>query len=124
MKEVIISATKTSKTINELPIPATIITEKEITEYNANKLYDIITNQTGIISVPTRSGSQGNQIQGLDAAYTTILIDGFQIIGRAFGALDLNRIFQALEFDLPKHNLKNFLHLALETHVQKNLQFR
>ena len=92
MKEVIISATKTSKTINELPIPATIITGKEITEYNANKLYEIITKQTGIISVPTRTGTEGIQIQGLDASYTTILIDGFPIIGRAFGTLDLNRI--------------------------------
>ena len=31
-------------------------------------------------------------MQGLDASYTTILIDGFPIIGRSFGALDLNRI--------------------------------
>ena len=31
-------------------------------------------------------------MQGLDASYTTILLDGFPIIGRSFGALDLNRI--------------------------------
>ena len=31
-------------------------------------------------------------MQGLDASYTTILIDGFPVIGRSFGALDLNRI--------------------------------
>lgn len=92
IKEVMISATKTSQTINQLPVPVVIISEKEISAFSANKLYDIITTQTGIISVPTRTGTQGLQMQGLDAAYTTILINGFPIIGRSFGALDLNRI--------------------------------
>ena len=92
IQEVIISATKTSQTINQLPIPVVIISEKEIKEFSASKLSDVITKQTGIISVPTRTGTEGLQMQGLDASYTTILIDGFPIIGRSFGALDLNRI--------------------------------
>ena len=92
IQEVIISATKTSKSIDELPIPVTIISEKEIQEFSASKLYDVITKQTGIVSVTTKTGTEGLQMQGLDASYTTILIDGFPIIGRSFGALDLNRI--------------------------------
>ena len=92
IQEVIISATKTSQTINQLPIPVVIISEKEIKEFSASKLSDVITKQTGIVSVPTRTGTEGLQMQGLDASYTTILIDGFPVIGRSFGALDLNRI--------------------------------
>lgn len=92
IQEVIISATKTSQAINQLPIPVVIISEKEIKEFSASKLSDVITKQTGIVSVPTRTGTEGLQMQGLDASYTTILIDGFPIIGRSFGALDLNRI--------------------------------
>ncbi|MEC7864130.1 MAG: Plug domain-containing protein, partial [Bacteroidota bacterium] len=92
LKEVMISATKTSQTINELPVPVVIISEKEIKEFSASKLFDVITKQTGIVSVPTRTGTEGLQMQGLDASYTTILIDGVPIIGRSFGALDLNRI--------------------------------
>jgi outer membrane receptor for ferrienterochelin and colicins len=92
LEEVTISATKTSKSIDELPIPVTIISEKEIQEFSASKLYDVITKQTGIVSVTTKTGTEGLQMQGLDASYTTILIDGFPIIGRSFGALDLNRI--------------------------------
>ena len=92
IQEVIISATKTSKSIDELPIPVTIISEKEIQEFSASKLYDVITKQTGIVSVTTKTGTEGLQMQGLDASYTTILIDGFPVIGRSFGALDLNRI--------------------------------
>ena len=92
LEEVTISATKTSKSLDELPIPVTIISEKEIQEFSASKLYDVITKQTGIVSVTTKTGTEGLQMQGLDASYTTILIDGFPIIGRSFGALDLNRI--------------------------------
>jgi outer membrane receptor for ferrienterochelin and colicins len=92
INEVTISATKTSKSIDELPIPVTIISEKEIQEFSASKLYDVITKQTGIVSVSTKTGTEGLQMQGLDASYTTVLIDGFPIIGRSFGALDLNRI--------------------------------
>ncbi len=92
IQEVIISATKTSKFIEELPIPATIISEKELQEFSASKLYDVITKQTGIVSVTTKTGTEGLQMQGLDASYTTILIDGFPVIGRSFGVLDLNRI--------------------------------
>ena len=92
LQEVTISATKTSKLIDDLPIPVTIITEKEIQEFSASKLYDVITKQTGIVSVTTKTGTEGLQMQGLDASYTTILIDGFPVIGRSFGTLDLNRI--------------------------------
>jgi len=87
-----ISATKTSKSIDELPIPISIISEKEVQEFSASKLYDVITKQTGIVSVTTKTGTEGVQMQGLDASYTTILIDGFPVIGRSFGTLDLNRI--------------------------------
>ena len=92
LKEIIISAAKTSKSIDKLPIPIMIISEKEIKEFGSSKLYDVIKRQTGIVSVTTKTGTEGLQMQGLDASYTTILLDGFPIIGRSFGALDLNRI--------------------------------
>ncbi|MEZ0131796.1 TonB-dependent receptor plug domain-containing protein, partial [Flavobacterium sp. LBUM151] len=34
----------------------------------------------------------GVQIQGLDAAYTMILIDGVPLVGRSSGVLDLSRV--------------------------------
>ena len=92
LEEIIISATMSERDLDKLPIPTTIISEKEIMLSNASKLYDVINIQTGIISVPTKTGTEGLQMQGLDASYITILVDGFPIIGRSFGALDLNRI--------------------------------
>ena len=92
LEEVTISATKTAKSIAKLPIPVMIISEKEIKEFGSSKLFDVIKRQTGIVSVTAKTGTEGLQMQGLDASYTTILLDGFPIIGRSFGALDLNRI--------------------------------
>ena len=92
LEEIIISATMSERDLDKLPIPTTIISEKEIMLSNASKLYDVINIQTGIISVPTKTGTEGLQMQGLDASYITILIDGFPIVGRSFGSLDLNRI--------------------------------
>ncbi|MDB9910145.1 TonB-dependent receptor [Flavobacteriales bacterium] len=92
LEEVTISATKTAKSIAKLPIPVMIISKTEIEEFGSSKLFDVIKRQTGIVSVTTKTGTEGLQMQGLDASYTTILLDGFPIIGRSFGALDLNRI--------------------------------
>ena len=92
MKTINISATKSNKSLDALPIPATLISEKEIIKTGASKLDEVISKQTGIISVPTKTGTEGLQIQGIDASYTAILLDGYPIIGRSFGALDLNRI--------------------------------
>lgn len=92
VKTVNISATKSSTSLDNLPIPATLINKKEITEAGASKLDEVISKQTGIISVLTKTGTEGFQIQGLDASYTTILLDGCPIIGRSFGVLDLNRV--------------------------------
>jgi outer membrane receptor for ferrienterochelin and colicins len=91
-KQVSISATKSSKSLDALPIPGSIIDKKEIAETAATKLDEVIEKQTGIVSVPTKTGTKGVQMQGLDASYTAILLDGCPMIGRSFGALDLNRI--------------------------------
>ncbi|SVC19909.1 uncharacterized protein METZ01_LOCUS272763, partial [marine metagenome] len=91
-KEVSISATKSSKSLDVVPIPGSIIGKKEITETAATKLDEVIEKQTGIIIVPTKIGTKGVQMQGLDASYTAILLDGCPMIGRSFGTLDLNRI--------------------------------
>jgi len=92
INEVTISAAKSSKSLEGLPLPTSVISEKEIIKSGASKLDELITKETGIVSVATKTGTEGLQMQGLDASYITILLDGSPIIGRSFGALDLNRI--------------------------------
>ena len=82
LNEVIISATKISQTRSQIPLPVVIISEQEIKRFSSSKLYDVIIDQTGIVSVTTKTGTEGLQMQGLDASFSTILIDGLPIIGR------------------------------------------
>ena len=92
LDEVLITATRTIRQLSSLPLPAQIITKNEIREINAIRLNDLLTEQTGLITVPDFGGGEGIQLQGLDAQYTLILIDGMPLVGRLAGTLDLNRI--------------------------------
>ncbi len=92
LNEVIITATRTVRQLSSLPLPAQIVTKKEIKAVNSLRLSDILEEQTGLVSVSDFGGGEGIQLQGLDSQYTLILIDGVPLIGRSAGTLDLNRI--------------------------------
>ena len=87
-----INTTKNINSMSTVPFPVHIINDKEIFLTGNNLLNDVLKNQTGIITTSTKTGTQGVQMQGLDASYIPILIDGFPLIGRSFGVLDLKRI--------------------------------
>ena len=86
------SATKTVRQLSTLPLPAKLISIDEISLSNSSRLSDILDDQIGIFIVPDFGGGNGIQIQGLDSEYTLLLVDGYPIIGRQSGTLDLDRI--------------------------------
>jgi outer membrane receptor for ferrienterochelin and colicins len=86
------TATRTERVLSSLPLPMTVITSEAIIKSGVTRLNEILNEQTGIILIPDESGFEGVQIQGLDAAYTMILIDGIPLVGRSSGVLDLSRI--------------------------------
>ncbi len=90
LHEVIVTATRTIRQLSSLPLPAQIVSKKEIKSINALRLNDILSEQTGLTIV--RDHGEGLQMQGLDSDYTLILIDGMPLIGRTAGTLDLSRI--------------------------------
>lgn len=92
LDEVILSATRTNRQLSSLPLPAQIISSSQIKQSGSLRLTDILNEQTGLITVPDFGGGIGIQMQGVDAQYTLILIDGVPFIGRSAGTLDLNRI--------------------------------
>ena len=92
LDEVIISATKTLRQLSTLPLPAKLISKEEIIKSNSSSLTEILDDQIGIFIVPDFGGSNGVQMQGLDSEYTLLLIDGYPLIGRQSGTLDLDRI--------------------------------
>ncbi|PHS67959.1 MAG: TonB-dependent receptor [Flavobacterium sp.] len=92
LDEVIITATRTIRQLSSLPLPAQIVTNKDIKRSNSIRLNDILNEQTGLITVPDFGGGEGIQLQGLDSQYTLILIDGVPLVGRLAGTLDISRI--------------------------------
>ncbi|MBS1550295.1 MAG: TonB-dependent receptor [Bacteroidetes bacterium] len=89
---VLITGTRTSRTQSTLPIPTQVITGESIRASGVSRLNEIIQEQTGLVTVPDFGGGEGVQIQGLDAAYVMILLDGQPLFGRSAGTLDLSRI--------------------------------
>lgn len=92
LQEVIITGTRTQRSIATLPLPTQIITGESIQKTGVSRLNEIIQEQTGLITIPDFGGGEGIQMQGLDASYVMILIDGQPLFGRSAGTLDLNRI--------------------------------
>ncbi|MCF6279747.1 MAG: TonB-dependent receptor [Flavobacteriaceae bacterium] len=92
LDEVIISATRTVRQLSSLPLPAQIVSKREIKSINAIRLNDILNEQTGLTTVSDFGGGEGIQLQGLDSQYTLILVDGVPLVGRSAGTLDLSRI--------------------------------
>ena len=93
LDEVVITATKNEKNIDNITIPVHLISKSQIQKNGFLRLTDVLTEQTGLVVVPQVNG-QGNgiQIQGMDPAYTLILVDGEPLIGRNTGGLELNRV--------------------------------
>lgn len=93
LREIIVSATRTQRQLSSLPLPAQIVSKKELEAANSVRLSDILNEQTGLITIPPISGQgEGIQLQGLDSQYTLLMIDGVPLVGRSAGTLDLSRL--------------------------------
>ncbi len=86
----IVTATRTEQKAGDSPIPVYLISKEEIKHSGSSKLDDILKEQTGI-SI-TNFLYSGVQMQGLDPAYSLILINGEPLVGRNGGTIDLSRI--------------------------------
>ena len=92
LEEVVVTATRTKRNLSSLPLPTSIITSEAISKAGSTRLSEILFEQTGLVTIPDFGGAEGIQVQGLDAAYTLILIDGVPLVGRSAGTLDLSRV--------------------------------
>uniref|UniRef100_UPI00404A77C8 TonB-dependent receptor plug domain-containing protein n=1 Tax=Flavobacterium sp. TaxID=239 RepID=UPI00404A77C8 len=92
LDEVVITGTRTARNAANLPMPIQIIDAKTIQNSGVSRLNEILQEQTGLVTVTDFGGGEGIQMQGLDAAYTLLLIDGQPLMGRTAGTLDLSRI--------------------------------
>ena len=91
--EVMVTATRTEKNVADIPLPVTIIGRQEIQQKGMVRLNEVLAEQSGIVLVEDHG--TGIQLQGFDAKYTLILIDGEPVVGRSSGTLELSRITMA-----------------------------
>ncbi|MCW9707545.1 TonB-dependent receptor [Fodinibius salsisoli] len=87
---VVVTATRSSRDIEEVPEPVTVISDKQIKASGNTRLSEILAEQTGLTL--TSDHGTGIQVQGFSSDYTKIMIDGQPLIGRTAGTLNLDRI--------------------------------
>jgi outer membrane receptor for ferrienterochelin and colicins len=90
LDEVVVTATRTLRSVKDVPVPVTIINQKNIERIGALRLNEVLAEQAGL-QIITDHGT-GIQLQGLSSDYILILIDGEPVIGRTAGTLDLTRL--------------------------------
>ncbi len=90
LQEVVVAATRTDRTVEDLPLPVTVLTSKQVQETGGARLSEVLREQTGL-QISSDHGA-GLQMQGLDSDYILILLDGEPLIGRTAGTFDLDRI--------------------------------
>jgi len=93
LSEVIITATRTEKNVADIPLPVAIVGKEEMQQKAMVRLNEVLAEQPGIVLVEDHG--TGIQLQGFEAKYTLILIDGEPVIGRSSGTLELSRITMA-----------------------------
>lgn len=86
---IVVTGTRTEKQLTATPITTDVVTGKEIQKAGYVTLDNVLAEQTGLAIV--HDHGTGIQIQGFDAAYALILVDGEPMIGRKAGTLDLTR---------------------------------
>ncbi|MDZ7695084.1 MAG: TonB-dependent receptor [Balneolaceae bacterium] len=87
---VVVTATRTRRDLEEVPVPVTVVPKKEIQSTGSMRLSEVLAEQTGLVL--NSDHGTGIQVQGFASEYTLIMLNGQPLIGRTAGTLDLSRI--------------------------------
>jgi len=97
LEEIVISTTRSSRTIIDIPTRIEVITGEELGEkaaMNSTNIGMLLRETTGVQMQQTSlsSGNMSIRIQGLDGRYTQLLKDGFPLYGGFAGGLSIMQI--------------------------------
>lgn len=97
LEEVVVTTTRSSRLIQDIPTRLEAITAEELGEkafMNSTNISMLLRESTGIQMQQTsaNSANQSIRIQGLDGRYTQLLKDGFPIFGGFAGGLSIMQI--------------------------------
>ncbi len=92
LDEIVVTGTRTEKTIANTPVLTKIITEKEIEQVGALTAFDAIECVVPGIQFSPDAHGANMSIQGLDNDYVLVLVDGERLVGETRGNVNFNRI--------------------------------
>jgi len=92
LDQLVVSATRTPKTLKETPLPVTIIPRQTIEDIQAVTLADVMEQVPGVVLMPNGFTRYSVTLHGLPEEYSLLLVDGQRIYGRHADAKDLAHI--------------------------------
>ena len=90
MEQVVVTATRTARELESVPVPVTVVTDADIRQQGAARLGDVLEAIPGLFL--TDDHGSGLQVQGFSPDYTLVLVDGEPVVGRTAGTLDVSRL--------------------------------
>lgn len=92
LEDIVVTATKTSHTLEDTPITTHLITQEEIQKSNAQTAGEALKWVPGVYIKSNGFARESISIEGLPDKYTLVLIDGQRQTGRHGNAIDLSNI--------------------------------
>lgn len=91
LPEILVTATKSEVTAEQLPHDVSVITSEEIAVKNAQSLKDVLDSLPGV-SINRSGGRRTASIRGFESRYVTILVDGQRLLSEPDATYELDRI--------------------------------
>lgn len=92
-RTIVVTAARTEQAVGDSAVATQVIRRDAIEASGAENLAELLEEQPGlqVLRSFAGAGGAGVQMQGLDAKYTLILVDGQRATGRINGTIDLSR---------------------------------
>lgn len=91
-EQVVVTATRTKKLMENVPVVTELITEDEIQETGSEDLADILNDRPGIYISENDVGGKNIRMGGVDGKYILVLVDGMPLTGKFNNRQELNLI--------------------------------
>ena len=90
--EIVVTATRTRRLLEDVPVTTEIIRRREIDEKGSESLSDILEYRPGITTAAGTSGEQFVYINGVDSKRILLLVDNIPQSGKLHDRISLNRV--------------------------------
>lgn len=90
VRTIVVTGTRTERPLADAPVATQVYGRQEIEDSGAENLGELLEETPGVM-ISRGIGGVGIMMQGLDPAYTVVLVDGMRTTGRVNNVLDLSR---------------------------------